>query len=92
MNQSELAVSEPWSFRGHPIHCLERNTSGSGVPVLLVHGFGASTDHWRFNIPALEPHHPVHALDLLGFGRSAKPSGEAYGGELWRDQLCSYVT
>jgi len=59
--------------------------------VLLVHGFGASTDHWRFNIPALQQHYEVHALDLLGFGRSAKPAGPSYGGALWRDQLVSYV-
>ena len=59
--------------------------------LLLVHGFGASTDHWRFNIPALQEHYEVHALDLLGFGRSAKPAGPKYGGALWRDQLVSYV-
>jgi len=59
--------------------------------VLLVHGFGASTDHWRHNIPVLAERHEVHALDLLGFGRSAKPPGLNYGGALWRDQLAAYV-
>jgi pimeloyl-ACP methyl ester carboxylesterase len=62
-----------------------------GPAILLVHGFGASTDHWRHNLPVLSRHHEVHALDLLGFGRSAKPSGLPYGGALWRDQLVAYV-
>ena len=56
-----------------------------------MHGFGASTDHWRHNLPVLSESYEVHALDLLGFGRSAKPAGVAYGGALWRDLLCAYV-
>ena len=85
-------TTSTWQFQGFPIHCLQQGTSAGDRPaVLLVHGFGASTDHWRFNIPALQQHYEVHALDLLGFGRSAKPAGPSYGGALWRDQLVSYV-
>ena len=62
-----------------------------GPAILLVHGFGASTDHFRHNIPVLAQQHEVHALDLLGFGRSAKPEELSYGGALWRDQLVAYV-
>ncbi len=95
-----VAVSNtPWSYRGHSVHCLrsEPNTDeqgGSGIngpALLLVHGFGASTDHWRHNIPVLSQQYEVHALDLLGFGKSAKPSELAYGGALWRDQVVAYV-
>jgi pimeloyl-ACP methyl ester carboxylesterase len=81
-----------WRFQGHAVHGLrEAPERPEGPALLLVHGFGASTDHWRHNIPVLARRHEVHAIDLLGFGRSAKPQGPAYGGALWRDQLSAYV-
>ncbi len=78
------------------MHSLSCGPGSSGADpaqpaLLLVHGFGASTDHWRHNIPVLSRSHEVHAIDLLGFGRSAKPAELAYGGALWRDQLVAYV-
>ncbi len=83
---------QPWSYLGHPVHAVVAGPAEPEAPaVLLVHGFGASTDHWRYNIPALAACHEVYAIDLLGFGRSAKPATLPYGGALWRDQLAAYV-
>lgn len=84
-------TSAYWNWRGHRIHYAAAGIEMPGAPLLLVHGFGASTDHWRKNIAPLSGHRPVYAIDLLGFGRSAKPA-LSYSGELWRDQLHDFVS
>jgi pimeloyl-ACP methyl ester carboxylesterase len=43
---------------------------GSGQPLLLVHGLGASWRAWEQNIPDLATDHRVIAVDLPGFGGS----------------------
>ena len=48
---------------------------GGGVPVLLVHGFGADLNTWMFTQPALAATRRVVALDLPGHGGSAKDVG-----------------
>lgn len=89
-----------WQWRGHSVYYVragERSAVDAAFPqehrpaLLLVHGFGASTDHWRKNIAGLSQMFEVWAIDLLGFGRSAKPD-IAYSGELWRDQLHDFIT
>ncbi len=39
-------------------------------PLVLVHGYSASSAWWRRNIVGLAACHRVYALDLAGFGRS----------------------
>lgn len=76
-----------WSWQGHRIHYVQKGEQGPAL--LLVHGFGASTDHWRKNVAELSQNYRVWAIDLLGFGRSQKPN-LTYSGELWRDQLQAF--
>ena len=60
-------------WRGHRVAYTRH---GAGAPVLLVHGVyaGASSYEWRNTVDALAQRHTVYALDLIGFGRSARPN------------------
>jgi pimeloyl-ACP methyl ester carboxylesterase len=81
-----------WQWRNNSIYYVSAGEQQSNKPaLLLVHGFGASTDHWRKNIVRLQEQFQVWAIDLLGFGRSAKPNQE-YSGNLWREQLHDFIT
>jgi len=57
------------------IHFVE---AGEGAPIILIHGFGASTFSFRHTIPELARHFRVIALDLKGFGLSERPPGGDY--------------
>lgn len=48
-------------------------TEGRGPDVVLVHGLGGFATSWQPTMDALAARATVHALDLPGFGRSAKP-------------------
>ena len=69
--------------------------------VLLIHGFGANTNHWRFNQPVLAELMPTYAIDLLGFGRSDQPRARLkdepdaadavhYSFDLWGQQVADF--
>lgn len=51
---------------------------GAGIPVVFIHGLGASGRYWD-ELRRLADHgYAGIAVDLLGFGRSPKPSDETY--------------
>ena len=79
-NSSIDTSTKFWKWRGHDIFTEVRRRSPSKdddtkkPAVILLHGFGASTVYWRETMSVLQSEgHDVHALDLLGQGRSSKP-------------------
>ena len=73
-----------WIWKGYKI---QYTVMGSGQPLVLVHGFGASIGHWRKNIPVLaNAGYQVFVLDLLGFGGSEKAVVD-YSVDLWVELL-----
>lgn len=61
-----------WFWQGFPI--TYQSCGESGTAVVLIHGFGASWGHWRKNLPVLGKSYRCYAIDLIGFGASAKPA------------------
>ncbi len=76
-----------WVWQGHQI---QYTVLGTGKPLVLIHGFGASIGHWRKNIPVLaEAGYRVFAIDLLGFGGSDKPELD-YTLDVWQQQIKAF--
>ena len=63
---------------------IEFDVTGSGQPVLLLHGFPDTGRLWRHQVPALvDAGFQVIVPDLRGYGRSDKPAEvEAYAAPL----------
>ena len=90
-----------WDWNGHRIGWTWMGKSKSSVAVLLIHGFGANTQHWRFNQPVLAEAAHTYAIDLLGFGESDQPRARLkdeqeiagsihYSFDLWGQQIADF--
>lgn len=62
---------------GVPIYYEVSGGRNAGLPVLLSHGFSASSRMWEPNIGALSADRPVITWDIRGHGRSGAPDDPA---------------
>jgi pimeloyl-ACP methyl ester carboxylesterase len=84
-------ANSTWMWRGYQINY--RTAGSTGAAVLLIHGFGASVGHWRKNIDVLAENCRCYAIDLIGFGASAKPKPGAeieYTFETWAELVVDF--
>ena len=92
MTLSQLSIeTKTWTWRGYPI--TYQTCGENGTPIVCVHGFGASSGHWRKNLPTLGQSFQCYAIDLIGFGGSAKPKpGNEinYTFENWGQQIVDF--
>jgi pimeloyl-ACP methyl ester carboxylesterase len=68
--------------------------TGSGDPVLLIHGSGPGVSawaNWAHTIPALSEVSRVVALDLVGYGSTEKPDEISYGLRSWTDHVWAFL-
>lgn len=49
------------------------DSGGSGPPLVFIHGLSSYTSFWEYQLPGFASTHRVLALDLPGYGASAKP-------------------
>jgi pimeloyl-ACP methyl ester carboxylesterase len=54
-------------------YLLHTVSSGSGPPLVLIHGVAGSQMVWDRFVPFLEAHFTLIRMDLLGYGHSPKP-------------------
>jgi pimeloyl-ACP methyl ester carboxylesterase len=78
-----------FDWRGHRISFTKR---GSGPPILLIHGIHAAawSYEWHDNVEYLSRHNTVYTIDLLGFGRSARPAIR-YSARLYISLISDFV-
>jgi pimeloyl-ACP methyl ester carboxylesterase len=73
-----IAPSHWAVVEGVKIHYVEENDDGKQPTLLLVHGFGSSTQTWYKMWPLLAPKYHLIAIDLPGFGLSDKSREPIY--------------
>ncbi len=93
-------VNHIWIWRNWDISWSLSNNAkeNSNANILLIHGFGASKNHWRNNQEFLGNYFNCYAIDLLGFGESSQPGATLdyefpktnevkYCFDLWANQI-----
>ena len=69
----EADESNYWNWNGFKIFWSVKGKDNT-YPMILLHGFGASSKHWRNNSDYFaKKGYSVYSIDLIGFGNSAQP-------------------
>ena len=69
---------------------MRYEVSGSGPPMLLVHGFPGDLETWREVVDPLSKYFEVFRLDLAGFGGSINPYQD-YDLEFFSAQIGTFI-
>ena len=98
-------TTENWKWRNWEISwsLSKLSISDNDINILLIHGFGASKEHWRHNQNFLGNNYNCYSIDLLGFGQSSQPrsllnyesyiaNSVKYSFDLWGHQISEFCS
>ena len=71
--QTGLQLTETFKYEGQSVRY---GVSGSGPPLVFVHGTPFSSAIWRKIVPYFADRHRVYFYDLLGYGQSEMATGQ----------------
>ena len=97
--------SETWKWKNWEISWSLSKLSmiQNDINILLIHGFGASKEHWRHNQDFLGKKYNCYSIDLLGCGQSSQPNSllnyesyrdnsVKYSFDLWGNQIAAFCS
>ncbi|KGF96833.1 putative alpha/beta hydrolase [Prochlorococcus marinus str. MIT 9302] len=83
-----------WNWNGFKI-CWSVKGEDNKIPIIFLHGFGASRKHWRKNLEYFAKRNCAsYSLDLIGFGDSDQPGIRQIGklnNEIWCNQVKDFI-
>ena len=84
-----------WNWNGIKV-CWSVSGEDNKIPIIFLHGFGASRKHWRNNLEYFAKRNCAsYSLDLVGFGDSDQPGIRQIGklnNEFWCNQVKDFIT
>ena len=91
---ADWGESKNWFYKDLLVH-FRVTGEESNPPIVLIHGFGASCDHWRNNAEIFASEgFRVYGLDLIGFGKSEQNiQGKInhLDNQFWANQLAAFL-
>jgi pimeloyl-ACP methyl ester carboxylesterase len=86
---ADMAIKDAWiEVNGFRMRYL---TGGDGPPLVLLNGHGEDSRSWRWVLPSLARTNRVYALELPGYGESAKHSMRSTPPSFYSDALAGFL-
>ena len=94
LKENEENNSNYWNWNGFKV-CWSVLGEENTHPIIFLHGFGASSKHWRKNLDYFAKRNfATYSLDLIGFGDSDQPGLREIGpldNGVWCNQVKDFI-